>query len=165
MRDLQGGKQMDVARFIREDSPRTLFPLKATQDFVDHGEAELRRYVYESVFDPADGSSFTMSAVAYAHKDRHHLRPVLVLDPVAHFYIHDFVLRNARSFQRQAAGMRCRYGYGFHKRTPLDPSKQYHDFRKRKYELKSRYKFFAKADIANCFACFYHHDIVNAPST
>jgi len=52
------------------------------------------------------------------------------------------------------------FGYAFRRRTPISPSAQYHDFRRRKYALKKKYSHFAKVDISNCFNSFYHHDVV-----
>lgn len=148
--------------FVKTDNPRSLFPLASTQRYIELGEAELRDFVYDAAFDDKnDVVAFSPSPIVFALKDPLHLRQVLLLDPIATFYIYDFVLRNWSLFRVQKESKRQYYGYAFNAKVPLDPFKQYHDFRKRKYELKKKYRYFAKVDISNCFNSFYHHNVVS----
>ncbi len=153
---------MTLVEFLKTDLKRSLFPLVSPLVFVEHGEAKLRSFVYSSIFSPPGPASrnFAPAPIAYALKDSLHLRKLLVLDPVATFYLYDFVLRNSAAFQKGRAGSRTRYGYAFQGTTALPPAPQYHEFRRKKYQLKNQYAFFAKTDIANCFNSLYHHRVV-----
>lgn len=155
-------KSMTLLDFIREDNTKGLFPLMSNVLFIKNGEGELRDYINKKIFDPKnEGASFIPSPVVYALKDSLHLRKTLQLDPVATFYIYDFVLRNCKYFAKTPETDRAIYGYAFENSSPINPHKQYHRFRKKKYELKKKYKYFVQVDIANCFNSFYHHDIVS----
>jgi hypothetical protein len=153
---------ISINEFIKIDNPRFLFPLHSTERYLELGEDILREFIYESILDKSKPSiSFNTSPIAYALKDKMHLRKMLLLDPISTFYIYDFVLRNWKLFDIQKDSNRQYYGYAFDKGIPLDPFPQYHNFRRRKYQLKADYKYYAKVDIANCFNCFYHHEIVS----
>jgi len=125
------------------------------------GEARLRAFIYTNIFGPPGPTSanFLSAPVGYALKDKWHVRKLLVLDPFSTFYLYDFVFRNSAAFQKARAGVRSRFGYSFQGSDPLPPTPQYHDFRRRKYNLKGQYGYFAKVDIANCFNSLYHHKL------
>src|SRR4051812_9651974 len=129
---------MTLVEFLKADVKRSLFPLVAPLVFVEQGEAKLRSFVFGSIFPTAGSPSgnFAPASIAYALKDRLHLRKLLVLDSVATFYLYDFVLRNSATFQKSRASMRSRYGYAFQGTDALPPAPQYHEFRRRKYHLK-----------------------------
>jgi hypothetical protein len=147
---------------MRQDNARGMFPLKSTVAYVQYGEAALREFVRKQILDDtAVDSAFLHCPVAYALKDKQHLRRVLVLDPISTFYIYDFALRNTQAFQASPPSERQFYGCAFKGKKPLDGFLQYHEFRRRKYVLKRTYRYFAKVDIANCFNSFYHHDVVS----
>lgn len=162
----EGIKRVNLIDFIKDDNVKSLFPLTSNALFIEYGENELKDYVYNNIFDRKNKlASFIPSPVVYSLKDRLHLRKSLQLDPIATFYFYDFVLRNSNSFIKPLETNRTSYGYGFIKRSPINSHKQYHKFRKHKYSLKEKYKYFAKVDIANCFNSFYHHDIVSFVSS
>jgi len=159
---------MHMVDFVKEDNIKGLFPLHTNLFFIEHGEKELREFVYKKIFDQnKEEFSFLPSPPVYALKDSLHLRKSLQLDPLGTFYFYDFVLRNSSHFQQapNSKALRYSFGYSFKNSSPISSYKQYHLFRGRKYELKKQYKYFAKVDIANCFNSFYHHDIVSFIST
>ncbi|HDY66031.1 MAG TPA: orotate phosphoribosyltransferase, partial [Phycisphaerae bacterium] len=148
--------------FVKFDNPRSLFPLSSTKRYIEIGEEELREFIYESIFDVSNQAvSFATCPSIYALKDKIHLRRMLLLDPVASFYMYEFLLKNWKLFKPQKESKRQYFGYAFISGEPLNPFAQYHEFRKQKYQLKTEYKYFVKVDIANCFNSFYHHDIVS----
>ena len=150
-----------VNDFVKFDNPRSLFPLSSTERYIELGEEKLREFIYESIFDANNKVvSFATCPIAYALKDKLHLRRMLLLDPLASFYIYDFLLENWELFKPQKNLNRQYFGYTFNSGKPLNPFPQYHEFRERKYQLKAKYEYFVKVDIANCFNSFYHHDIV-----
>ncbi|QQO56583.1 MAG: hypothetical protein N838_27660 [Thiohalocapsa sp. PB-PSB1] len=153
----------NTINFVSSDNPRSLFPLSSTVRYIELGEKELSELVFNNIFDDKNkSSSFTICPVVYALKDNKHLRRMLFLDPVANFYVYDFLIRNNSLFQVDSNRLkRKHYGYKLKNKKPINPFKQYHAFRKRKYELKSKYAYFAKLDISNCFNNFYHHEVVS----
>jgi Reverse transcriptase (RNA-dependent DNA polymerase) len=152
---------MTLIEFLKTDFNRSLFPLASPIVFVANGEAQLRSFVYDAIFvtSGSPSASFFPTPVAFALKDKLHLRKLLVLDPIATFYLYDFILRNSSTFQKCRVSSRSRYGYAFQGTDALPPAPQYHDFRRRKYQLKEHYSYFAKTDIANCFNSLYHHRV------
>ena len=139
-----------------------MFPLKSTVPFVQYGEVPLREFVQKQILeDKVVDAAFLHCPIAYALKDKQHLRRVLVLDPISTFYMYDFALRNSKAFQASPPSERQFYGCAFKGKKPLDGFHQYHEFRRRKYALKREFGYFAKLDIANCFNSFYHHDVVS----
>ena len=120
--------------------------------------AALRSHI-QGLLAADEGSGFLTGQLAYSRKDKHHLRRVLVLDPFATFYLYDFVHSHRLRFARKRDVERQAFGYGFHGGRPLDGFAEYHDFRRRKYELISEHGHFAQLDIFNCFNSFYHHEV------
>lgn len=156
----------NVVKFVNIDNPRSLFPLNSTERFLKLGYNQLHDFIYKSVFDPSNKAvSFATCPIVFALKDRLHLRRMLLLDPAATYYMYDFTLRNWKLFNVQMESERQYYGYAFKSGKPLGPLKQYHEFRRRKYKLKTKYKYFVKLDISNCFNSFYHHEIVSFLNT
>lgn len=152
--------------FVKYDNPRALFTLTSTKRYVELGNDQLRDFIYNSVFDNSNKTVFFSSCpIVFALKDRMHLRRMLFLDPVATFYMYDFTLRNWKLFKLQKNSERQYYGYSFKFGKPIDPVPQYHEFRRRKYQLKKKYEFFVKVDIVNCFNSFYHHEIISYLNT
>lgn len=150
-----------VTNFIEEDSPRGLFPLDSQLLYAKHGAKALSDYIEKGIFNQADpAKAFLNAPICYALKDARHMRKVLGLDPISTYFLYSFVHKHAREhFQTVAPSDKRRYGYAFKNRRPLSPSEQYHEFRRRSYELRIEYPYFAKVDIGNCFNCFYHHDV------
>jgi hypothetical protein len=149
-----------VKDFVLEDNHRSLFPLDCTKLYIHHGFDPIRDYIYNSILDETKKEfSFLSAPVAYALKDRVHLRKLLFLDPISSFYLYDLVFRNSAKYQSQRPASKRLYGYSFKNKRPLPPSEQYHAFRKETYVLKAKHRFFAKLDISNCFNSFYHHDV------
>src|SRR5262249_36230699 len=134
---------MSLLDFVRDDNPRSFFPLSSNIFYIENGEAELRHFVFEDIFKNQD-ANFLSFPVAYALKDSFHLRRTLLLDPVATFYIYSFVLDNVNTFQEISDSNRRHYGYAFEGSKPLNSFADYHRFRERKYELKRQLKYFAK---------------------
>ena len=146
--------------FAQRDQRRPIFPLRASLEFLPSGEEDIRNYLKNKVFKKDQIEGFSTATVAYARKDPHHLRRVLVLDPVSSFFIYDFVLRNRAGFQLPNDRKRRYLGHSFSGSQPVDAFTQYHDFRKLKYNLKASRRYFAKIDVFNCFNSFYHHNVV-----
>lgn len=157
---------MKLLDFICDDTMKGLFPLKSNAIYVENGEQKLHDYVYNKIFVKKESDyAFIQSPVGYALKDRMHLRKCLLLDPVANYYIYDFVYRNRKNYQISTLSRRRYFGYAFNKKVPINSFKDYHNFRNYKYSLKGKYKYFARVDIHNCFNSFYHHDVISSLAT
>ena len=154
---------MDVFDFFNTDYRRWLFPLRSNVMFVRYGESALRSFVWGEVLNSKDSkAAFLPCPTAFALKDNVHLRHTLVLDPIAMFFLFEFVLVNQRHFKVRISSNRQMYGYAFKSAKPIDSFADYHRYRRRKYRLKKKYEYYAFADIVNCFNSFYHHDVSEA---
>lgn len=154
---------MDVIEFIKTDYRRGLFPLHSTALFAELGSAALKKFIYDEILDPKEAKvSFLPCPIAYALKDRLHLRRTFVLDPIATYFLYDFVIENKKHFQVKSPSKRKMFGYAFKGSEPINAFDDYHKFRRTKYKLKAEFKYFAKVDITNCFNSFYHHDLAEA---
>jgi len=150
---------MPTLAFIEDDNPRSLFPLQSNLLYASHGEAEIQTYLTDKVLNKKEPDAFMSVPVGYALKDSLHVRKLLLLDPIASYYMYDVIWRNSASFQTARPSDRMHFGYAFKNKKPLPPADQYHAFRRHKYDLKRKYKYFAKFDISNCFNSFYHHNL------
>lgn len=148
-----------VAPFLQADHRRWIFPLRTPLAFAECNANALREHVRLRILDGKQPDGFVAGQLAYSRKDQHHLRRVLVLDPFATFFLYDFVYTNRKAFPRSPKNDRQVFGHSFHKGQPVDAFAEYHAFRRRKYELISRYGYFAHVDVFNCFNSFYHHDL------
>ena len=111
-----------VNDFVKFDNPRSLFPLSSTKRYIELGGEKLREFIYESIFDANNKAiSFTTCPIAYALKDKLHLRRMLLLDPLASFYIYNFLLENWKLLKPQKNSNRRYFGYTFKSGKPLNP--------------------------------------------
>lgn len=117
---------MNLVDFICDDTMRGLFPLKSNVIYVINGEDKLHDYVYNKIFNqkPDSDYAFIQSPVGYALKDSLHLRKCLLLDPVANYYIYDFVFRNRKTFKKPRRSQRRYFGYAFNKGVPINSFKE-----------------------------------------
>lgn len=150
-----------VSDFVSEDAPRGLFPLDSHALYAKHGSKLMADYIKDGIFNDNERTkAFLNAPICYALKDARHMRKVLGLDPLSTYFLYGFVHKHANShFQTDRPDEKRRYGYAFKNRRPLSPSEQYHDFRRRTYQLRIKYPYFAKVDISNCFNSFYHHNV------
>ncbi len=155
---------MSLLDFIADDSPRTLFPLEAPTIIIGRGQQQLMKYIDDEVFATTDyHPTFVQAPIAFALKNRWHTRRVHVLDPVATLYLYNFVRTFSSLFQAPAKNaLKRRFGYHLKSRSVISAADEHQEFRRRILEFKKTYAYFAKLDIANCFASFYHHDLVSA---
>lgn len=152
---------MKAEKLILSDQMRWIFPLKSVAALASEGADRIRKHLRDEILNPKAQTGFSPCDVAFARKDEHHLRKVLVLDPIACFYIFDFVVQHRSYFQTTRSGKRRRFGHAFKNATPVDAFKQYHAFRREKYKRLANHDFFVQADVFNCFNSFYHHDVTS----
>lgn len=153
---------MPVVGFVERDVVRTLYPLQTQAAFIRAGESEMREFLEDEVFDPQAADGFLRTTTDFALKDKEHSRRVMVLDPLATFFLYDVVWRNRSEFVVPRSGNRRFYGYGFDsKGKEINGFTDYHRFRRARYDLKEKASYQLKADIFNCFNSFYHHKVTS----
>jgi hypothetical protein len=151
---------MDPATsFLEEDNRRWIFPLRTPLQFAKTDTAALRSHIQQRILDEKHPESFVAGEIAFSRKDAHHLRRVLVLDPLTSFFLYDFVHTNRSRFPKLHTTDRYAFGHSFHAGKPVDGFADYHLFRRKKYELAKKHGYFAQVDVFNCFNSFYHHDV------
>jgi len=147
--------------FLREDYPRTLFPLSTTLVLLETSERALSDYLYQKVLNQAEPDhSFLSQTRVFASKTNLHLRRTVKLDPIAEYFIYDLVYRNRGSFKKSHKAERMSFGYRFSAGEPISASSSYGAFRKAVIKAQSAYKYSLKCDVATYFNSLYHHDLV-----
>lgn len=96
----------------------------------------------------------------FATKRGWFLRPTVKLDPVAEFFIYDFVYRNRALFRRSPAPNRLVYGFRIVNGEPISILKSYSEFKRGVARHRASYESYAYFDIAAYFNHIYHHDLV-----
>jgi len=104
--------------------------------------------------------SFLQQDRVFASKRGWFLRPTVKLDPVAEFYLYDFVYRNRTLFRKPSKPNRKSFGF-FIANGEADPIlKSYSSFKKAIAAGRSKYKHYIYFDVASYFNHIYHHDLV-----
>ena len=104
--------------------------------------------------------SFLQQDRVFASKRGWFLRPTVKLDPVAEFYLYDFVYRNRALFRKTVKPNRKTFGF-FIDNGEADPIlKSYSSFKKAVAAGRSKYKHYIYFDVASYFNHIYHHDLV-----
>jgi hypothetical protein len=150
-----------VTQLIEADHRRWIFPLRTPLVFAQTDVKALRDHIALQILEDKQPDGFVAGHLAYSRKDVHHLRRVFVLDPFSIFFLYDFVHANRKSFPKPRHSDRFVFGHCFHKGQPVDAFAEYHEFRRKKYELISKHGYFAQLDVFNCFNSFYHHDLIS----
>jgi hypothetical protein len=147
--------------FLRDDYPKTLFPLSTTLVLLINSERDVSDYLYQKVLNSVEADhSFLSQTRVFASKANLHLRRTVKLDPVAEYFIYDLVYRNRASFRKSHSSERQSFGYRFLSGRPISASKSYGSFRKAVFKAQSKYKYSLKCDVATYFNSLYHHDLV-----
>ena len=154
-----------VTLFLEADHRRWIFPLRTPLVFAQTDPKSLREHVNLRILNTNEKDGFVTGLLAYSRKDEHHLRRVLALDPFATFFLYDFVYANRKSFPKPRSTDRHVFGHCFHRGQPVDAFAEYHEFRRKKYDLISVHGHFAQVDVFNCFNSFYHHDVTTFVSS
>ena len=112
---------------------------------------------------PADRDhTFFAQPKTHAAKPRNHLRRTAVLDPVATYFVYDFVLRNYQGFNPiDSRANRKAFGYRFEAGAPVPVHKAFQDFSGAVDEGKLKYQHCLSFDIASYFNALYHHDLAH----
>jgi hypothetical protein len=154
---------MTTKDFIRDDLPRTLFPMDTNQILIDAGEDEIKDYIAKISTDGDDTKAFSFlpQQRVYASKAHKHLRRTVKLDLISEYAIYDFAYRNRSLFRKPFKASRKHYGYRFEEGKAIPSSDSYRAFKSASSEYNDKYKFSLSFDVASYFNSIYHHDLVN----
>jgi len=144
--------------FYLADVESTLFPLNTNSMLVDRYSNEIKSFLQEEVL--TDDGGFQQQHRVYASKRGWYLRPTLKLDPVAEFFLYDFVYRNRALFRRPSAIKRRNLGFRIENGQAISALTSYSTYKKAIADYKRKYKHHMYLDVAAYFNHLYHHDLV-----
>ena len=104
--------------------------------------------------------SFLQQHRVFASKRGWFLRPTVKLDPVAEFYLYDFVYRNRSLFRKPPIPNRRSFGFFIANGEATPILKSYSSFKKAVASERAKYKHYIYLDISSYFNHIYHHDLV-----
>ena len=145
-------------QFYLWDYDSTLFPLKTNRLLVEKFATELRDFIQNEVITKELG--FQSQHRVFATKRGWFLRPTVKLDPVAEFFLYDFVYRNRALFRKSPLSHRKTYGFRIVNGEPISLLTSYAGFKKSIAKNRSDYKAYAFFDVAAYFNHVYQHDLV-----
>lgn len=148
--------------FYNTDSRFTLFPLNINKLVINNCETELKDYLSSHIFCASNQEKFSNQVKVYADKNNHHLRRTVKLDPIAEYFIYNFVYRNRRYFINKSKPKRKNYGFHLNENSsPRSIAKEHQEFMKSVQDSLSKYVYCIKCDISQYFNSIYHHDLIH----
>lgn len=151
-----------AADFMHWDYSGTLFPLRTNAIVLQFNEAGLRDFVYSKALSKAEKEyCFLPQQRVFATKPKGHLRRTVKLDPVAEYFLYDFVYRNRAVFRKAVSGKRLSFGYRYENGLPVPVNSSYREFKAALAEHRGKFKHHIRFDIAAYFNSIYHHDLTH----
>lgn len=144
--------------FYLADVESTLFPLNTNTLLVDRFSKEIQAFLQDVVL--TNGGGFQQQHRAFASKKGWYLRPTLKLDPVAEFFLYDFVYRNRALFRKSSSGKRRSLGFRIVGGETISTLDSYSTYKKGIADYRSKYKHQAYFDVSSYFNHLYQHDLV-----
>lgn len=152
----------DATQFFEQDFPASLFPLKTNLFMMRHHADGLAAHVKQILESEPDGGglAFLTQQKSHAAKPRNHLRRTAVLDPVAMYFVYDFVFRNRSSLNpEQTSPRRKAFGYRFDGDAPVPVHTAFQEFTAEIDSNLLAYDHSLSFDIASYFNTLYRDDI------
>ena len=125
---------------------------------VDKFSKQLQTFLQEEVL--TDEGGFQQQHRVYASKKGLYLRPTVKLDPVAEYFLYDFVYRNRSLFKKSSSQKRRSLGFRIVEGEALSALDAYSTFRKSVADYSAKYKHQMYFDVSAYFNHVYHHDLV-----
>ena len=152
----------NIIDYFLGDYQKSFFPLSTNEIVIKNSGEELYKYIYEKLLkdDDAQEYNFLPQIRCYSAKHDMHLRRTFKLNPVAEFFIYDFVYRNRRYFRKDFKRNRRSFGHRFEQGKPISLALAYREFKKSVAEANQHYQYCLKLDISAYFNSIYHHDLV-----
>jgi hypothetical protein len=152
------GSISNSQQFYLWDYDSTLFPLRTNRLLVEHFAPELRDFIQNEVI--ANDIGFQSQHRVFATKRGWFLRPTVKLDPVAEFFLYDFIYRNRALFRKSPRPDRNIHGFRIVNGEPVSLLGSYASFKKGIAHNRNTHKAYAYFDIASYFNHVYQHDLV-----
>jgi hypothetical protein len=144
--------------FYLADVESTLFPLNTNSLMVEKFSKEISAFLTNQVF--AEDGGFQHQHRVYASKKGWFLRPTVKLDPVAEFFLYDFVYRNRSLFKKNIRAQRRSLGFRIANGQAISAIEAYSSYKKHLAGYRAKYKHHMYLDITSYFNHIYHHDLV-----
>lgn len=145
-------------QFFLWDYDSTLFPLRINRLFVDRFASQVLAFIQEEQLTTKNG--FQTQHRVFATKRGWFLRPTVKLDPIAEFFLYDFVYRHRQLFQAAPNAKRAIAGFRIVGGEPIAILKSYSQFKKSAAACRAAYASYVYFDVSAYFNRIYHHDLV-----
>lgn len=145
-------------QFYLWDYDSTLFPLRTNRLLVEKFATELSDFIQNEVL--VNDGGFQSQHRVFATKRGWFLRPTVKLDPVAEFFLYDFIYRNRALFRKSPLQHRKTHGFRIVNGEPISLLSSYTAFKKGVAKHRSAHRAYAYFDIAAYFNHVYQHDLV-----
>ena len=149
---------VNAQQFYLWDYDSTLFPLTTNRLLVEKFSSELRDFALSEVL--GNDLGFQSQHRVFASKRGWFLRPTVKLDPVAEFFLYDFVYRNRALFRKSPLPQRKTHGFRIVNGEPISLLGSYTGFKKHTAAFRDGFKAYAYFDVAAYFNHVYQHDLV-----
>ena len=110
--------------------------------------------------DLTGNGSFLQQQRVFSSKRGWFLRPTVKLDPVAEFFLYDFVYRNHAVFRKPSIPNRKSFGFYIAGGEAVPILKSYSAFKKAIAAERTKHKWYIYFDVASYFNHIYHHHLV-----
>jgi hypothetical protein len=145
-------------QFFLKDYDSSLFPLTTNRLMVERFSQQIRDFIQAE--DLMGSGSFLLQQRVFASKRGWYLRPTVKLDPVAEFFLYDFVYRNRSLFRKAAIPNRKSFGFFIAGGEAESILKSYASFKKAIARERQAHKHYIYFDVSAYFNHVYHHDLV-----
>jgi hypothetical protein len=145
-------------QFFLKDYDSTLFPLATNRLMVEKFAAQILEFIQSE--DLIGNGSFLLQQRVFASKRGWFLRPTVKLDPVAEFFLYDFVYRNRTLFRKPPIPNRQSFGFFIANGEAEPILKSYSTFKKAIASERTHHKNYIYFDIASYFNHIYQHHLV-----
>jgi hypothetical protein len=146
------------AQFFLKDYDSTLFPLTTNRLMVERFAPQIVDFIRNE--DLTGNGSFLQQQRVFASKRGWFLRPTVKLDPVAEFFLYDFVYRNRAVFRKPSIPNRKSFGFYIAGGEAVPILKSYSAFKKAIAAERTKHKWYIYFDVASYFNHIYHHYLV-----
>ena len=149
-----------TASFYEKDFWSALFPMQTNRIMIGTSEKALSDYIYQHILNPANKTdNFLPQQRVYIDKPGGHLRRTVKLDPVAEYFIYDYVYRNRNIFRKPISQSRESFGYRFSDGEHVPVGVAFKGFKEQVNEAHQKFKAHLSFDVASYFNTIYHHDL------
>lgn len=143
-----------------EDFYRTMYPMSTSKILINNFSDGITDYISNNIL-TGGGDSFLAQTRVYTPKSGYDLRRTVKLDPIAEFFIYNFIYSNKEKFVINNQINRISFGFSYDipSRVFNSPSSSYKAFKSKISENRQKFNYFLKFDLFSYFNLLYHHDL------